>query len=361
MEQGPVPNNKRGRQGKKKKAPANSDIVFSARNGSIQTLPSLQKHLTSVTETVVGLQYIWEYRSPSKSAPPHYQCKLCKVQRLQKEIVSHILGWKHCFRYLKHLHKDKVPYEEEEAGKDPSVRKAIKATAAEVENAEGRGQIKVVLREPCEVIAFQGMKSAQPRVGFPGNGGIHGPAPRGLQRDHFSDSQFMGHGGMGPMRRGPPDMGGFPGQGGYEDYMAIPDREMMQREDMQQFSDDMHMGADGFEIGQRCERMDRPFPDDDDAMNRGGDRIMGPGESIPSTLLKYLDNFRIENEDDAQIVLKVTQKLTDVLMDYRLRSISVPSLKPLSSSSFNYSSSRHSHGSNDRYSGGMPGSSRFYN
>lgn len=43
----------------------------------------------------------------------------------------------------KHLHKDKVPHEEEEAGKDPSVRKAIKAAAAEVENAEGRGQIKV--------------------------------------------------------------------------------------------------------------------------------------------------------------------------------------------------------------------------
>lgn len=43
----------------------------------------------------------------------------------------------------KHLHKDKVPQEEEEAGKDSAVRKAIKAAAAEVEKAEGRGQIKV--------------------------------------------------------------------------------------------------------------------------------------------------------------------------------------------------------------------------
>ena len=34
------------------------------------------------------------------------------------------------------------------------------------------------------------------------------------------------------------------------------------------------------------------------------------------------DTFRIENENDAQIVLKVTQKLTDVLMDYRLRTVS---------------------------------------
>ncbi len=48
----------------------------------------------------IGLQYIWEYRSPSKSVPPHYQCKLCKVQRLQNEMAAHITGWKHGFRYM---------------------------------------------------------------------------------------------------------------------------------------------------------------------------------------------------------------------------------------------------------------------
>jgi len=48
----------------------------------------------------IGLQYIWEYRSPSKSAPPHYQCKLCVVQQLQNEIAAHITGWKHSFRYM---------------------------------------------------------------------------------------------------------------------------------------------------------------------------------------------------------------------------------------------------------------------
>lgn len=43
----------------------------------------------------------------------------------------------------KHLHKDKVPHEEEDAAKETAVRKAIKTAAAEVEQAEGRGQIKV--------------------------------------------------------------------------------------------------------------------------------------------------------------------------------------------------------------------------
>lgn len=43
---------------------------------------------------------MWEYRSPSKSVPPHYQCKLCKVSRLQTDMLAHIKGWKHSFRYM---------------------------------------------------------------------------------------------------------------------------------------------------------------------------------------------------------------------------------------------------------------------
>lgn len=48
----------------------------------------------------VGLQYVWEYRSPSKSVPPHYQCRLCKVTKLQSDMIRHIRGWKHSFKYL---------------------------------------------------------------------------------------------------------------------------------------------------------------------------------------------------------------------------------------------------------------------
>lgn len=43
----------------------------------------------------------------------------------------------------KKVHPEKVTHEEEEAIKDPVVRKAIKEVAAEVEKTEGRGQLKV--------------------------------------------------------------------------------------------------------------------------------------------------------------------------------------------------------------------------
>lgn len=49
-------------------------------------------------------------------------------------------------RTQKKVHPDKVTCEEEEAIKDPSVRKMVKDVAAEVEKTEGRGQLKVSAR-----------------------------------------------------------------------------------------------------------------------------------------------------------------------------------------------------------------------
>ncbi|KAM9352840.1 uncharacterized protein ABDE67_005202 [Symphorus nematophorus] len=105
--------------------------------------------------------------------------------------------------------------------------------------------------------------------------------------------------------------------------------------------------------------MDRPM---DKPLERPG--LMGAAPesgSLPHTLLTYLDTFRIENESDAQLVLKVTQKLTDVLMEYRLRSVSRGStLNSLSMSSTNFSSTpSRLPGSSDRFSSSLSGPSRF--
>lgn len=39
-----------------------------------------------------------------------------------------------------------MPHEEEEVAKNQAIKKEVKATAAEVEKTEGRGQVKVVRR-----------------------------------------------------------------------------------------------------------------------------------------------------------------------------------------------------------------------
>ncbi|XP_029360993.1 uncharacterized protein LOC115045451 isoform X2 [Echeneis naucrates] len=366
------------RKNNKRKQPQHSaDIVFT-KGTSIQTVPCLSKLLQGVTECVIGLQYVWEYRSPSKSVPPHYQCKLCAVYRLQHDMVAHVKGWKHSFRYLKKVHPDKVTCEEEEAIKDPAVRKTIKSAAAEVEKSEGRGQIKVILKEPCEVPTFKGLRSATPKF-IPPPPPPPGMRPRGPAfGPMFSDPRFPGKfpPQVGPLSDYPVGEYEEPTFGGYPTGPNFPDSGM----DRRPFPDSMgHCPADGFgqgggrdDYGRRGlleENPGRMYPDKyrgsqmgtglmDRPMEKPLDRpgLMGAApesSSLPNTLLTYLDTFRIENENDAQLVLKVTQKLTDVLMEYRLRSVSAgSSLNSLSMSSSSFSStpSRLSSG-NDRYSG----------
>ncbi|XP_067094308.1 uncharacterized protein si:ch211-197h24.6 isoform X2 [Osmerus mordax] len=409
-----------------------ADIVFTSKGGTIQTIPSLTKQLKGITEPIIGLQFVWEYRSPSKAVPPHYQCKLCQVTRLQNDMLAHVKGWKHGFRYMKRNHPDKVPYEEEAAVKDPGVRKSIKDMAAEVERTEDRGQLRVILKEPSEVAAFQGLRSAIPKMAAPaGPGlGLRGPPLGGRFPEPLYPGDFPPQGGLLPDY--PMGGRGDLGMAGYPDPPLIRSTpgQAFSAADMgpRRFPDDglrVGGGADGFGLGGRREGFGmggllgeapgRRYPEEFRGVQSGSDPVDRPGlmgaapegSNLPSTLLKYLvgprhdyhnlknnnvkhdlfngkwlmscvclqDSFRIENESDAQIVLKVTQKLTDVLMEYRLRSVSSgPSLtrsSPMTSMGGSFTSSRMP-SSNDRFSASFSGNpsgpsrysdgpSRFYN
>ncbi|XP_028436920.1 uncharacterized protein si:ch211-197h24.6 isoform X2 [Perca flavescens] len=355
------PQSNQRRNARRKQLQHSADIVFT-KGTSIQTIPSLSKLLKGVTECVIGLQYVWEYRSPSKSVPPHYQCKLCAVSRLQHDMLAHVKGWKHSFKYLKKVHPNKVTNDEEEAIRDPAVRKKIKEVSAEVEKTEGRGQLKVILKEPCEVLAFKGLRSAAPKV-------LPTPGP-----------------GMG--LKGPPFVGdyGESGFGGY-DYSTRQDF-LDSGMDRRPFPDGMGNrpagigdgfgsggGRDGYgRSGLLDDNPGRMYPDEYRSSQMGSSLMDKPLErpglmgaapessSLPNTLLTYLDTFRIESESDAQLVLKVTQKLTDVLMEYRLRSVSTgSSLNSLSMSSTGFSSTTpRLLSSSDRYSSSPSGPSRYY-
>ncbi|XP_033496705.2 uncharacterized protein LOC117265960 [Epinephelus lanceolatus] len=407
---GPQSNQKRN--ARRKQPQHSAEIVFT-KGTSIQTLPSLSKQLKVVTECVIGLQYVWEYRSPSKSVPPHYQCKLCTVSRLQHDMLAHVKGWKHSFRYLKKIHPDKVTHEEEEAVKDPAVRKAIKEIAAEVEKTEGRGQLKVILKEPFEVPAFKGLRTAAPKF-IPPPAPVMGPKgpPFGLSGPRFSDSRYPGEfpPPVGPLSDYPVEdypggdypggdypggdypggdypVGDYPagdsqwesGLGGYSTRRDSLDSGMSRGP----FPDSMgpprpagigdSYGSGGGRSGLLDDRPGRRYPDEyrgsqmgSSLMNKPLERpgLMGASPesgNLPNTLLTYLDTFRIENENDAQLVLKVTQKLTDVLMEYRLRSVSTgSSLNSFSLSSTGLSSTTPSlPRSSDRFSSSLSGPSRY--
>ncbi|KAM4736523.1 uncharacterized protein FYW61_006640 [Anableps anableps] len=361
----PAPNNgpPNPKKKKKRKQPLHyADIVFSKGNAFL-TMPSLSKVLKDTTDTIIGLQYVWEYRSPSKTVQPHYQCKLCSLSRVQHDMVDHVKGWKHSFRYMKKTHPDKVTCEEEDGVKDPAVRKAVKAAAAEVEKAEGRGQIRVIMKEPYLVPAFQGLRSAAPRAPPPPGLGMRPMGPPFGPR--FHDSRFPGefapHGGPLP---------GFPGgeyeepaYGGYMSRPAFPDSSM----DPAPYSDSMGPGQDGYGRGRAmAESSNTVYPEEyqenimDRPVNKTVDRpgLLGaaPESNNMPAVLKHLESFQIENENDAQLVLKVTQKLTDVLMEYRLRTI--PAASTFCSPSMNFSNTPPRLQS-DRYSSNHSGPSRY--
>ncbi|XP_066533760.1 uncharacterized protein [Hoplias malabaricus] len=244
---------------------------MSTKNGSVQSIPTLEERLKSVTEPVIGLKHLFEYRNPNK--PPLYECKLCKVEQPQEQMVSHITGWKHYFRYMKQNYPDKIPQKEEASTKDPATRKAIKASAAEVEKAEGRGEITVINKEP-DVPAFQKQKSAHPS----GEGPSHRHTrPDGPCGGSFPHPPF-------PMR-GQPDMGGFTRPRCYGNSMQGPNWFRGGRGNMQRFSNSrpMGMGPDGFGMGLHDDSMGRPHFNDM-PMNSG----MGPSSNNLATLLKFL-------------------------------------------------------------------------
>uniref|UniRef100_A0AAY4DRW3 Uncharacterized protein n=1 Tax=Denticeps clupeoides TaxID=299321 RepID=A0AAY4DRW3_9TELE len=274
--------------------------VFTGKNGSVQTIPSLAKVLKGIAEPILGLQYVYEYRSPTKSAPPYYVCRLCKVQQLQLEMVSHIKGWKHSFRYLRRNHPNKVSHGESDINKDQSLRKALKETVLKVVKSEGRGNHKVRRQQVFHSGTSTGTKYSR-------SASLLGTALL------WTCAVII----LCPAL---PLLGLF----GYSDFPAdfgVRDSDLRVRN----FPEDrpLPLDDDDFGAGPRNSKPDRSYPDDF-CSNRMGEGSMGGvnNESVPATLLKYLDSFRIETESDAQIVLKVTQKLTDILMEYRLRTVS---------------------------------------
>ncbi|RXM35340.1 hypothetical protein EOD39_13132 [Acipenser ruthenus] len=76
---------------------------------------------------------------------------------------------------------------------------------------------------------------------------------------------------------------------------------------------------EGSPLRVRGERMRPEMSDFDPGGNQAYKRTP-EGSSTCSPVFEILENFRIETEGDAQMVLKITQKLTDILMEYRLRS-----------------------------------------
>ncbi|XP_041104116.1 uncharacterized protein LOC121314681 [Polyodon spathula] len=282
---------------------------------------------------VIGLQHVLEFRNPNNEFPPHYFCRLCKVKGSMNIFVDHIVGVKHCSKYLKSKPDGMIP--EDDLGDGQLNKKVVVVKAKLLEQLEGRGVMKVVMSNRGPPFNNSNTESGE-RFPHGGPGRLHpNDFPPGMHPNDFPPG--IPHGdfsagmprddipGMHPdafPRRRYPDCPGrrYPGEfpsGSVRESSPLRGERMRPEAGVRS----------EFETVNRRQEIDQMVP-------MGGNQVYKrtpEGSSISSPVFEILESFRIETEGDAQMVLKITQKLTDILMEYRLRSFaSVNSLQPKS-------------------------------
>ncbi|XP_061144091.1 uncharacterized protein si:ch211-197h24.6 isoform X1 [Syngnathus typhle] len=374
--------------------PQHSNTIEYVRGASFQTVPSLENQLETLPIILLGLEYVWEYRSPSRTVQPHYECKLCRVARVQHDMIAHVKSAHHNFTYLKKFHPDKAPWALEELGKDPAVRKMIREAATEIGQRRPRGRIKVVIKEPYNVPACQGLVTTEPKP-LPEPANDMGPNGRQfgvMFNDQSFDDEF------------PPDEGPYNEcRDDYEptDFNCFSPEPRFRDSNSEKFEASNFGPVSRKERFPNTDRGSRPYlrrPSDDFGPKDGRDRFnagpmvrdeyQGPQIKMPRSLLErpvkkpfdrpsptkspqaagcdpnelfhylcfcFQETFQIENESDAQLVLKVTQKLTEQLMEYRLKTVAPEGSSSFSKSSkFSSSPSSSLPRSSDRFSLALP-------
>ncbi|XP_064362850.1 uncharacterized protein LOC112989253 isoform X2 [Dromaius novaehollandiae] len=98
------------------------------------------------TEPALGLNYIIEYRSKD-NFPFLYECQLCHCKTGLSNMFMHVYGSKHRLAYLKQ-HYPEIAESDEVKGKGSELNRKIRQVALTVEKKEGRKQIKVVMDVP---------------------------------------------------------------------------------------------------------------------------------------------------------------------------------------------------------------------
>ncbi|XP_041104110.1 uncharacterized protein LOC121314678 isoform X2 [Polyodon spathula] len=300
-------------------------------NSPLQNLNTLEKFLQirHPQEPVIGLQHVLEFRNPNNAFPPHYFCRLCKVKGSMNVLVDHIISMNHRSKYLKSKPDGIIP--KDDLG-DVKLNKKLQVKAKLLEQLEGRGVIKVVMSNRGPPFNNSNTESGE-RFPHGGPGRLHpSDFPPGMHPSDFPPGMPHGDFSAGmprddipgmhpdafPRRRVPDCPGRYPDEfpsGSFRE--GSPLREERKRLEMSDFEVGVRSE---FETVIRRQEIDQMVP-------MVGNQIYKrtpEGSSISSPVFEILENFRIETEGDAQMILKITQKLTDILMEYRLRSFASP-------------------------------------
>ncbi|XP_068251891.1 uncharacterized protein [Nyctibius grandis] len=223
------------------------------------------------SEPALGLNYIIEYRSKD-NFPFLYECQLCHCKTGLSNMFMHVCGSKHRLAYLKQ-HYPEIAESDEVKGKGSELNRKVRQIALTIEKKEGRNQIKVVTDAPIMRRRWQEYeKNVQEEK-------------EKSQKDQAKRDEKV------------------------EPNEAIESSKGNKTEE----------GSKG-NNSEKCET-NKQLQEENEEVEQ--EFIANPEEfTSQEELLGYLQSFEILNEDDASFILKVTQTLTDALVEYRQQAAS---------------------------------------
>ncbi|XP_043545957.1 uncharacterized protein LOC122549862 isoform X3 [Chiloscyllium plagiosum] len=243
----------------------------------------LEQHIRDVgiNDPLIGLKYVIEYQT-AQSPDPTFFCGLCNCRGGFSSFMSHLLGYKHRLNYMGRAYPDALQLDGVKL-KQSELNALVKEKAEFIEKIDGRGSVKVVLDDtPVE---FSG-----------GNSGKRVPD------NYYRSAGEMLH----------------------DDWR----KHVKSEDDFMDWSEDMRNSGDNYRRGEPLRNYRNDYSKGSDVDDRWMQSDFEPYRSSDSKLaytnedfFEYLQNFQITSDSDASFALKVTQSLTDGLMEYRLKTM----------------------------------------
>uniref|UniRef100_A0A8B9QHZ1 U1-type domain-containing protein n=1 Tax=Apteryx owenii TaxID=8824 RepID=A0A8B9QHZ1_APTOW len=256
------------------------------------------------SEPALGLNYIIEYRSKD-NFPFLYECQLCHCKTGLSNMFMHVYGSKHRLAYLKQ-HYPEIAESDEVKGKGSELNRKVRQVALTIEKKEGRKQIKVVMDAPVMRRRWQEYPNAD---GSPSKAKVQ-HVDTSVSSEEKADGENMDE----QMPDSKQDEKSVQKEEKSQSEQAKPD-EKVEANKVIESSKGNKTEESSAGNNSECETNIQLQEGNEEVEQE----VTGNPEEFTSQeeLLGYLQSFEILNEDDASFILKVTQALTDALVEYR--------------------------------------------
>ncbi|XP_040441438.1 uncharacterized protein LOC121084233 isoform X2 [Falco naumanni] len=273
-----------------------------------QTLEE-QLNMCKDSEPALGLNYIIEYRSKD-NFPFLYECQLCHCKTGLSNMFMHVCGSKHRLAYLKQ-HYPEIAESDEVKGKGSELNRKVRQVALTIEKKEGRKQIKVVTDAPIMRRRWQEYPNAD-------------DSPSKAKVQHM-DTSLNNEEDCKNKDGKMPDLiqdekKVQEEQEKIQKEQTKPDEKIEPNEAIESSKGNKTEEGSKGNNSEKCETNKQSQEEKKEVEQE----FTANSEEFTSQeqLLSYLQNFEILNEDDASFILKVTQTLTDALVEYRQQAVS---------------------------------------